>query len=81
MAPKVREKLAEVAEGDELVVGLLAQFALVWLFAVQLHVLVELGRGLVAKLANLAQIIAPPKLVLGHCLLDGALLEPTRMQI
>jgi len=79
--PQMGEQLSEITKGDEFVVCLLAEFASVWLFSMKLHVSVEIGSCLMAQLANLAQIVAPPKLILGHCFLDGFLLKPTWVQV
>lgn len=80
MASQVGQQLTKVPEGDKFALAA-AHIALVRLVAVQVHVLVELGRSFITDLADVAQVIATAQLVLRHRLLDGLLFKPTRVQV
>lgn len=49
------------------------------LLSMQLHVPIELGRGIVSDIAGGAEVVASARLVPGHGLSDGPLLEPVRI--
>ena len=80
MTSEMRQKLPEIPERYKFAFAA-AQVTLMWFVSMQVHMLVELGGGLISDFANVTQVVASSQFVLRHRLFDSLLLEPARMEV